>query len=159
MKKSSIYGILSIVLIVGMFFTGCASKNNASQLNTNVSNLPIHQMHASFVYDTRHVTHNILHRCDIRCHKLPEGSDILLKYYDIVLVNKLTIIIRVVLPIVGKKRSLHESYLYFPPDKAVYYCPHRDLYLALLYIYKNLYSSAYQLVFRLVFTYQPFSAI
>lgn len=30
MKKSSIYGILSIVLIVGMFFTGCASKNNAS---------------------------------------------------------------------------------------------------------------------------------
>ena len=41
MKKSSIYGILSIVLIVGMFFTGCASKNNASQLNTNVSNLPI----------------------------------------------------------------------------------------------------------------------
>ena len=35
MKKSSIYGILSIVLIVGMFFTGCASKNNASQLNTN----------------------------------------------------------------------------------------------------------------------------
>lgn len=26
MKKSSIYGILSIVLIVGMFFTGCASK-------------------------------------------------------------------------------------------------------------------------------------
>lgn len=46
MKKSSIYGILSIVLIVGMFFTGCASKNNASQLNTNVSNLPIHQMHA-----------------------------------------------------------------------------------------------------------------
>lgn len=47
MKKSSIYGILSIVLIVGMFFTGCASKNNASQLNTNVSNLPIHQMHAS----------------------------------------------------------------------------------------------------------------
>ena len=52
MKKSSIYGILSIVLIVGMFFTGCASKNNASQLNTNVSNLPIHQMHASFVYDT-----------------------------------------------------------------------------------------------------------
>ena len=34
MKKSSIYGILSIVLIVGMFFTGCASKNNASQLNT-----------------------------------------------------------------------------------------------------------------------------
>ena len=65
------------------------------------------------VYDARHVTHNILHRCDIRCHKLPEGSDILLKYYDIVLVNKLTIIIRVVLPIVGKKCPLHESYLYF----------------------------------------------
>ena len=55
MKKSSIYGILSIVLIVGMFFTGCASKNNASQLNTNVSNLPIHQMHASFVYDTDNI--------------------------------------------------------------------------------------------------------
>ncbi|MCB5388330.1 winged helix-turn-helix domain-containing protein [Blautia glucerasea] len=50
-----IYGILSIVLIVGMFFTGCASKNNASQLNTNVSNLPIHQMHASFVYDTDNI--------------------------------------------------------------------------------------------------------
>lgn len=26
MKKSSIYGILSIVLIVGMFFTGCACR-------------------------------------------------------------------------------------------------------------------------------------
>lgn len=38
-----------------MFFTGCASKNNASQLNTNVSNLPIHQMHASFVYDTDNI--------------------------------------------------------------------------------------------------------
>lgn len=46
---------MSIVLIVGMFFTGCASKNNASQLNTNVSNLPIHQMHASFVYDTDNI--------------------------------------------------------------------------------------------------------
>ena len=55
MKKSSIYGILSIVLIVGMFFTGCASKNNASQLNTNVSNLPIHQIHASFVYYTYNI--------------------------------------------------------------------------------------------------------
>ena len=38
MKKSSIYGILSIVLIVGMFFTVCASKNNARQLNTKESN-------------------------------------------------------------------------------------------------------------------------
>ena len=36
MKKSSIYGILSIVLIVGMFFTGCASNNNARKLITNV---------------------------------------------------------------------------------------------------------------------------
>ena len=62
MKKSSIYGILPIVLIVGMFFTGCAFKYNASPLNTNVSNLPIHQMHASFVYDTDNIAYDDSHR-------------------------------------------------------------------------------------------------
>ena len=55
-NQVSLSGILSIVLIVGMFFLhGCASKNNASQLNTNVSNLQIHQMHASLYMITDNI--------------------------------------------------------------------------------------------------------